>query len=75
MLPYIWRFPLVAENHGGWGEVAMAVVARMARSLAPQTSQREEETMRQTWSRLASPRLASAARIPYQPLPTEDGLQ
>ena len=46
MLPYIWRFPLVAENHGGWGEVAMAVVGRIARSLAPQTSQREEETMR-----------------------------
>ena len=44
--------PLVAESHGGWGEVAVAVVDRMARSLARQTGQREEEVMRQTWSRL-----------------------
>ena len=35
--------PLVAESHGGWGEVAVAVVDRMARSLARQTGQREEE--------------------------------
>ena len=40
--------PLVAESHGGWGEVAVAVVDRMARSLARQTGQREEEVMRQT---------------------------
>ena len=45
--------PLVAERHGGWGKVAVAVVDRVARSLARQTGQREEETMRQTWSRLA----------------------
>ena len=44
--------PLVAESRGGWGEVAVAVVDRMARSLARQTGQREEEVMRQTWSRL-----------------------
>ena len=45
--------PLVAESHGGWGEVAVAVVDRIARSLARQTGQREEDVTRQTWSRLA----------------------
>ena len=40
--------PLVAESHGDWGEVAVAVVDRIARSLARQTGQREEEVMRQT---------------------------
>ena len=72
--------PLVAESHGGWGEVAVAVMDRIARSLARQTGQREEDVTRQTWSRLAvtlqrANGQAFASRIPYQPLPTEDGQQ
>ena len=70
--------PLVAESHGGWGEVVVVTVDRIARSLARQTEQREEEVRRQTWSRLAvtlqrANGQAFAARIPYQPLPFEDG--
>ena len=61
---------------GGGG----AVVDRIARSLAHQTGQREEDVTRQTWSRLAVTLQRSngqtfASRIPYQPLPTEDGQQ
>ena len=72
--------PLVAESHGGWGEVAVATVDRIARSLARQTGQPEEEATRQTWSRLAvtlqrANGQAFAARLPYQPLPTDDGQQ
>ena len=72
--------PLVAESHGGWGEVVVVTVDRIARSLARQTEQREEEVRRQTWSRLAvtlqrANGQAFAARIPYQPLPFEDGQQ
>ena len=37
--------PLVAESHGSWGEVAVATMDRIPRSLARQTGQREEEVM------------------------------
>ena len=43
---------MVVESFGGWEDVAIEVVRRLAAALARQTGRREEEVLSHSWGRL-----------------------
>ena len=72
--------PMVVESFGGWGDVAIEVVQRLAASLSRQTGRLEEEVQSHTWRRLevTHQRVNGqilANRQPYHLAPMIDGSQ